>query len=229
MKHRIALAAFSLSLVLILCACIPKPQVTVTSSAAIPTPSPSQSASLSPSTSANVSSSDAIDEKVRAMEPVLDSIARAMSELNTSYAPADSSYFWTTLYLLSNNFGSQYPGITKNDSGSTVVSTKTMQELAAACFSTYSKLLALPDDLSSVTYDADADQYVCSPSDMSDAKCTVTACEKNADGSLAVTLTVTDATDTAVASYAFTLVDNPSIAQAASPIYYYSVSKASAQ
>ena len=42
---------------------------------------------------------------VQAMLPVLDSVMRAMVEMDCSYQPQDSAYFWMVLSLLAVNWG----------------------------------------------------------------------------------------------------------------------------
>lgn len=111
-----------------------------------------------------------IEEKLSAMQPILDSIIRTAGiEGEVSYDPDDPDFVWTVLYLMGVNYGYTHPAVT-NESGAVRVPAKAMEDFAMAAFSA-AALPALPETLSdSVRLDAASGDYLLALSDMGETE-----------------------------------------------------------
>lgn len=139
----------------------PTPQTTAKDS---PKVSAASQATASPKTAEPkaTAASQKYEEKVEAMVPVFDSIARYLVEEDGIYDAKDSTCFWTVLYLLANNYGATDSLVTAVDGGLRFPK-KLMQEYATACFSDYEDLLELPEGFTieyDENYDADRKSVV---------------------------------------------------------------------
>lgn len=110
-----------------------------------------------------------LDDRLDAMMPALDSIARAMGvDGEAGYAPRNAQFFWTVMYLMGQNWGHTHPDGAEADwDGETVVSLQesTLIDMAEAAFFDFN---ALPElvDTTAICYDADNAAYLFAPSDM---------------------------------------------------------------
>lgn len=152
-------------------------------------------------------------KKIEAMEPVFDSLIRAMNETGSKYAPRDQEYFWSTLYLMGVNYGGNNSLVEKEEF-EYKVPRKVMQEYASACFLDYDDLLDFPEECS-IQYSEDYDAYILQLSDKGDLEVKVTSIEESKEGYLV--------TVTASGTYQFTIVDNPYASGIADPAFYYTV------
>ncbi len=160
-------------------------------------------------------------EKVTAMLPVLDSIILAMNDSGTTFEPRDEEFFWSVLYYVAVNYTDKVYMAELTDDALIKVPSRSVQEIATACFADYDDLLNIPESLvTSVTYDADWDAYMFTPSDRGMSSSEITEMSKNGD-----TINVTVVLD-GVDTYKFTLVDNPYVESIESPTFYYSVTSA---
>lgn len=176
-----------------------------------------------------------VRKKVESVLPILDSIVRTMEiSSDTEYAPEDTEFFWTALYLMGNNWGTTHPLVAPGgDSvaiGATHVPTHVMEQFAGAAFATFTSLPPIPESLqSSIWLDEGNDVYVHEPSDM---RGTVTKVENVSiaqDGSVIATVGLYDGTDEPegiVRCISFTLIDHPSEDGVNNSIYQYSVTGA---
>lgn len=160
-------------------------------------------------------------EKVTAMLPILDSIILALDDSEMTYEPKEENFFWSVLYYVVVNYTDQVYMAELTDDGLIKVPSRSVQEVATACFADYDDLLNIPESLvDSITYDADWDAYMFSPSDRGMSSSEITDMSMNGD-----TINVTMVLD-GVYTYKFTLIDNPYVDSIDSPIFYYSVTSA---
>lgn len=208
-----------------------------------PSPSPAATESASPAASANAqpTASAASGEKQSAdtktqtdmegMLPILDSITRATGiEGELSYAPEDAAFFWQVLYLMGNNWGDTHPFIEPAKDGVTTIPTQVMEEFAGAAFSTYKELPAIPKSMnSSISFDAEKDAYILSPSDMGSTQTKINNISVAQDGVVSVTVGLYDGTTTPddfLGAVLFTLVKHPNADGVSNSAYLYCVTGA---
>lgn len=170
-------------------------------------------------------------EHVEAMLPILDSLVRTMGIAgDTEYAPEDSEFFWTVLYLMGNNWGPTHPFVEAGDDGVTTVPARVMEEFAGAAFAAYSAFPSIPEDLQgSVTFDEASEAYVLSPSDMGGTITKLDDVSLGQDGGVTATVGLYDGTDNPedfMGSVVFTLVKHPNAEGISDSIYLYRVTGA---
>lgn len=157
--------------------------------------------------------------KMDAMEPIYDSLIRAMEESKNGYKPKDQTFFWDTLYLVAVNYGLQHP-LVEQDEFETKVPRKVMQEYASACFLDYDDLLEFPEE-SSIQYSEDFDAYILPLSDRGDTYTEIDNIIKNEEG-FVVTVHYKDKKNV-IATYEVSMVDNPYASGISNPNFYYTV------
>lgn len=174
---------------------------------------------------------EATRAKLDAMQPVFDSVIRAMRaqpEGKQSYDSADPYFFWSVLYHLSTNFGAQHPLVEETD-GQYSVPRKVMQEFATACFGEYSDLLALPAE-SGIVYDESRDAYLVGMSDIGDSYSQIVSYEMEGDDQYALQVDLlTSGEEKPLTTYHFIVTANPYIDGITDPIFYYTVWYAEAE
>lgn len=107
---------------------------------------------------------------LNSLQPVYDSLLRAMRELPQDWAyynPQDPSFFWNTLFFLCVNYGDMDSRNTI-DQSEILVPFAVMEEYAAACFYDFITLLPLPEDNYGIAIDEDKGAYILSLSDKGD-------------------------------------------------------------
>ena len=174
----------------------------------------------------------AVADKLDAMHPILDSVARAMGVYETAgYAPSDAGFVWNVIYLTGENWASTHPLYAddwRTDDGALHIPHKVAQEIASAAFFDYDDL---PDiaDADSVTYDESTDTYALAPSDMSTASTKLDSYTVQENGNISAILGFYDEEQTRVAGFEFTLAPNPYAGGITDASYYYSVLSAALQ
>lgn len=107
---------------------------------------------------------------LNSLEPVYDSLLRAMRELPQEWAyynPHEAAFFWNTLFFLCVNYGEMDSRNTIEGS-EIIVPFAVMEEYAAACFYDFITLLPLPEDNYGITIDEGKGAYILSLSDKGD-------------------------------------------------------------
>jgi hypothetical protein len=178
----------------------------------------------------------ALEEDLIKMVPVLDSIARGMSENqeDVAYSVTDPDFFWSVLYLMGNNYGMGYQGVESVESGC-MVPRQVMELFASAAFRDYKQLPAIPESVSvSISYDEAKDAYILMGSDMSDTVGKIDEYTVQDDGSIQLTLGMYSLSDEETQGAApayqvkYTLVANPNGHVDENMGLFYSVTQAEA-
>ncbi len=165
------------------------------------------------------------DEDVQAMLPVLDSVLRAMVELDCDYQPRDSAYFWAVLSMLAVNWGMDHL-LCEIEENELRVPRQVMQEYAAAAFFDYDDLLPVEDGGFSVRYDEGMDAYYLGLGDAGDSYTEIAGVSQLEDGQTQVEVTLKAGDGALLYTMEALLVPNPYADGIADPIYLYSVSSA---
>ena len=219
---------------LLLCACTPGEGVAARPTAAqeepsVPMRTPGETvapeAPAAPDDSA-VAQTVPAEQTISAMLPVVDSLSRALGiEGEPAYAPDDAECFWTTLYLMSVNFGYAHPLI-RQESDVTIGPRKVMQEFAGAAFFDCRGLPDIPASLAqSVVYDEALDAYRLAPSDMGESTVQIDRFTLEPDGG-AVVYAGLSLGDEPIGELRFVLTANPNAKDTAGTQYPYSVAAA---
>lgn len=207
------------------------------------TPSPTASAALSPdsSTVPELPPSDmpeeapvldeATTELINGMQPVFDSIIRALMPLPEEARYLDSSddtLFWTVMYYFCANYGTLHPDAFETDN-QCVIPGHAMQEYADACFAEYDGIPDIPPQTFDIVYDRDQDMYYVGLSDAGDTYTAKISYAVNTYGEIEAVMGFftpsADETDDLLAVFRFTLVDN-GMAEGEEPIFPYRVQSA---
>ena len=162
MKRLVVLFFAILALLSLLLGCSPASDPTVPDeSFSRPHATPPQLSSV-PTASMDI---DAVDAKMEAMLPVLDSVAQAIGTCGTnSYEPSDSNFFWSVLCFMGTSWADTHSLITQ-ENGLIVAPSQAMQDFAFAAFSD-KNLLPIPDGFEErLTYDPDRDVYLLTPAE----------------------------------------------------------------
>lgn len=168
------------------------------------------------------------EDEVQAMLPVLDSVMRAMVEMDCSYQPQDSAYFWMVLSLLAVNWG-QDNLLCEIEENELKVPRQVMQEYASAAFLDYDDLLPIPaeSETAMVRYDEAWDAYYVGLGDVGDSYTQIASVSQLEDGSTQVEVTMGSYDVPQMYTMQAVLAPNPYADGMADPVYLYSVSSAS--
>ncbi len=226
--------AVLLSVLMLLAACAGGADQTPAEDKTTQTSAAQETAEAEPETSAVPQDSEAAQEQpaeneaygddIIAMLPVFDSVIRATKENGGVYAPKDEMFFWTTLYLLSANYGEQTGKAEFAGNGKIKVARQAMQELASACFGDYSDLLNVPDELSqTVVYDESIDAYILEPSDIGDSSSQIVDAI-DVDGTTQVAVILVSGEE--VENYMFVIIPNPYVDAVSNPVFRYTIREA---
>ncbi|MDO5111264.1 MAG: hypothetical protein Q4E65_03055 [Clostridia bacterium] len=172
-----------------------------------------------------------VDENANAMAqamlPVMDAGVRALRDSEAGHYDAeDAAFVWNVLYYLCAGNELQSDLIDYAQDGVAVIPAKLMQELASACFASYSELPALPEDMKNISYDKKLDAYEVQLSDGGDAQSRIMRVVPLADQGYTVFLAfVNEAAPEAplLSTYAFDLGKNAQIDGIADPLFPMSV------
>lgn len=165
-----------------------------------------------------------VEDKVQAMQPIMDSIIRTMGvEGEYSYAPRDPEFFWTVLHLMAVNWGTTHSYVEIEDDGTIRAPRQVMQEFASAAFLDYDDLLPVPPQNAEILYDDAWDSYFFLSADAGDTKSSIEEIKQESNERLAVTVFLRDAEGDVLGSFVFILVPNPYLDGIVSPNYYYSI------
>ena len=148
-----------------------------------------------------------------AMQPVLDSVMRALGDESYTYDPENDEFVIATLYLAGVNFGYQDPFTYSNDDGYVAITRDLMAAYTASAFPTLAAIPAFntPDTAPEYTsyYDAQAEYYFLPGSDMGDTMTALGECIPLDNGTLRITLLMLNYEDTLIDEMAFTLAPAP--------------------
>ena len=129
---------------------------------------------------------DMVEEHLYQMVPVLDSMMRTMGiEGEFAYDANSPHIFWTQLSQLGANWGHLNPLVTQ-ESGKLVIPTSVMQEYAAASFSGMESFPAIPQEITSIRFDAATNTYRVTMSDKARTHIIIERYAYVADGTLLV-------------------------------------------
>ena len=227
--------AVLLSVLMLLAACAGGADQTPAEDKTTQTSAAQETAEAEPETSAVPQDSEAAQEQpaetseaygddIISMLPVFDSVIRAVKANDGVYAPKDEMFFWTTLYLLSANYGEQTGKAEFAGDGKIKVARQAMQELASACFGDYSDLLNVPDELSqTVVYDESIDAYILEPSDIGDSSSQIVDAI-DVDGTTQVAVILVSGEE--VENYMFVIIPNPYVDAVSNPVFRYTIREA---
>ncbi|MDL2238006.1 hypothetical protein LJC56_09295 [Christensenellaceae bacterium OttesenSCG-928-K19] len=174
-------------------------------------------------------------KNVEKLMPILDSIVRTIGIVgDMEYTPDDPEFFWTVLYLMSNNWGTTHPLVEPNGDdttiGATHVPTSVMEEFAGAAFSSYPEYPAIPASLeNSIWFDEEMGAYICESSDMGSTQTKLDDILVAQDGSVTAKVGLYDGAGTPedlLGYVSFTLVKHPNAEGISNSIYLYSVTGA---
>lgn len=132
-----------------------------------------------------------LDDRLDAMMPALDSIARAMGvDGEVGYAPREAQFFWTVMYLMGQNWGHTHPDSANAEwNGAAAVSLpeSALIDMAEAAFFDFS---ALPElvDTTVICYDADNYTYLFAPSDIGTAFTRIESHSEQENGNVSLVL-----------------------------------------
>ena len=133
------------------------------------------------------------DESISDMLPVLDSVARAIIEGDTSgYAPSDHAFFWETMYLCGANWSDVHPSAgygSINGEKCSSLQRGAMHQFAEAAFFDYESLPPLEGDYG-INYDPSTNSYLFMPSDPSDIQFAIDTYALLENGNIYLTATM---------------------------------------
>lgn len=152
-----------------------------------------------------------LEDKLTAMLPALDSVARAIGvQGEVGYAPRAPQFFWTVIYLMGHNWGYQsglYKTVERNGTVLTSIPSQSISDMAAAAFFDYSGLPELIDT-SAIEYDAASGCYLFAPSDVGDTYTAIDSYFEQENGNVSLVLGLYSAKAERVGGFEFTLVQN---------------------
>lgn len=170
-----------------------------------------------------------LDDKICAMLPALDSVARAIGiEGAVGYAPRDPQFFWTVIYLMGQNLGYQSDTIQtveRDGTQFTSIPTQTICDMATAAFFDYSGLPELVDT-SAIKYDAESGCYLLTPSDTGDTYTDIDSYFEQESGNVELILGLYSSKAERIGGFEFTLVKNKNTVGSQ---YFYSIMAACVQ
>ena len=173
-----------------------------------------------------------LDDKLSAMLPALDSVARALGvDGEVGYAPRDPQFFWTVIYLMGENWG--YLDTlckTIEQDGATLISipSQTICDMAYAAFFDYDTLPELIDSYV-IQYDAQSGCYLLSHSDVNVAYTDIESYYEQENGNVSLVLGMYSATAERIGGFEFTLVPVNDSDQSSTSQYCYRIMSACVQ
>jgi len=167
------------------------------------------------------------EAEILAMQPVVDSIMRAICvEDETIHDAEDAEYFWSVLYLMGVNWSGFHELCVFSEDYSTIrIPRQVMQEYATAIFCDYQDLLPLPED-SVIVYDEGWDAFILPLSDMGDTHTMLDEYHFDDEGALHVAASLRDWEDNVFFRMNFVMLPNPYADAVVEPVYLYSVAEA---
>ncbi len=173
-----------------------------------------------------------LDDKLSAMLPALDSIARALGvDGEVGYAPRDNQFFWTVIYLMGENWGYMDTLCkTVEQDGTTLISipSQTICDMAYAAFYDYDTLPELIDS-GVIQYDAQSGCYLLSHSDVNVTYTDIESYYEQENGNVSLVLGMYSATAERIGGFEFTLVPSNDNYQSTASQYCYRIMSACVQ
>lgn len=150
-----------------------------------------------------------LDDKLTAMLPALDSVARAIgTDGAVGYAPREPQFFWTVIYLMGQNWGYQNElckSVVRNGTTFTSIPSQVISDMAAAAFFDCDSMPELIDT-SAIEYDAASGRYLFAPADVGDTYTAIDSYFEQDNGNVSLVLGLYSAKAERVGGFEFTLV-----------------------
>ncbi|MDL2217659.1 hypothetical protein LJC27_03285 [Christensenellaceae bacterium OttesenSCG-928-M15] len=112
------------------------------------------------------------EELLNGMNPVFDSVSRALMDLeeDSRYLDAqDPMIFWSVMYYFCANYGTNAsPLVMETEDSRYVVPGDVMRQFASACFAEYDTFPEIPPQTFAIVYDEESDTYYIGGSDAGD-------------------------------------------------------------
>ena len=147
--------------------------------------------------------------KMQQMQPVLDALVGSMGvNGGNPYAPEDAGFVWFVLYLAAMDRAFS-DGLVPEDSGSALVPTDVMTQIAGAAFPGMDALPPLPSDMPVIAFDAENNAYKLELSDSGDVETKLETYAQAEDGLVTATVGLYVGAGERCGAIRFTLTPDP--------------------